>query len=144
MDIRGQQSDPSSSLRARLEAAGADALRRGRERSQDAQRDLNGGNSRIQQARTEAARAKDARIDAADQKQARIDAARAQEARSKQADRLELSEGARALLAAESRPAERMSAEPGRLAELRQLIQDGGLFSPERIEDAARRLLSGE
>lgn len=134
MDIRGQQPDPSRSLRARLEAAGAEALRRGRERTQDAQHEITSGNPRVQ----------NARIEAAEQKQARIDAARAQEARAKQADRLELSEGARALLAADARSAERLTSEPGRLAELRDLLQDGRLFSRERIEDAARKLLSGD
>jgi anti-sigma28 factor (negative regulator of flagellin synthesis) len=65
----------------------------------------------------------------------------AAQASGRDADRLELSAGARALAAEED--ADEAARREERVAALRAELAAGGLSTPERVEAAARRLLGG-
>ncbi len=137
MEIRSEQPNPLRAAQARIDEAQGDALRRAREQNREAARPVraDGDDKAVD-------RAQQARIQAARRKEARIDAAEGQGARPS-ADRVELSPSARALL--EARDVGALGAtDPGQLARLREIIAEGGLFTQERIEQAARRLLSSE
>jgi hypothetical protein len=128
MEIQGQRPDPSRALRQRVEDATLDAAKRSRERMREAVRpDAPDAASGYATERIQAHRAKQHRIEQAESPA--------------RPDRIELSNGARAVAAAEDL---RAATDPGHLARLRALMADGGLFTPERIEQAARRLLAGE
>lgn len=140
MEIRSNEPNPRRILQARVDEAAADALRRAREQNREGarlERPESGEVDRALRARLEAARRKEARID-----NATADSRPAGERSG--LDRVQLSSGARAVLETRGPAAERGATDPTHMAKFRDLIAEGGLFTPERIEQAARRLLSGD
>ncbi|MFT5290824.1 MAG: hypothetical protein ACI8QS_002245 [Planctomycetota bacterium] len=146
MEVRGQQPGGADEARARFHEVQAEAAKKSHERIEEARealRDLSLQRHKASQERLRAEKTKQAKRTVAAEESAEIGgrqkAGSIAEASSSRGDKIEISSEALAAQQGTGRDEERAA----RVAELQAAYRDGTLSTPERVEQAATRMLGG-